>query len=170
MVSDCVQCGFKETEVKPGGAVSPFGKRVSLRVRGSEDLKRDLLKVQCEWGGFLYVCACSSPLASLHPGLPFAFLRLFVNHILRRICLLCSQSDTASVEIPEIELELQPGTLGGKYTTVEGLLFNIREKLLESNMFSIGDSATTAEGARFRQFLDQLDQVIFCCTQWFRMR
>ncbi len=37
------------------------------------------------------------------------------------------QSDTASVEIPELELELASGTLGGLVTTVEGLLTNISQ-------------------------------------------
>jgi len=32
------------------------------------------------------------------------------------------KSDSASVNIPEIELEMQPGSLGGLYTTIEGLL------------------------------------------------
>jgi C4-type Zn-finger protein len=41
------------------------------------------------------------------------------------------QSDSASVEIPELELELAPGTLGGLVTTVEGLLTNISESKYE---------------------------------------
>jgi zinc finger protein len=40
------------------------------------------------------------------------------------------QSDTASVAIPELELELAAGTLGGLVTTVEGLLTNICESKL----------------------------------------
>ena len=47
------------------------------------------------------------------------------------------QSDSASVEIPELELELAPGTLGGLVTTVEGLLTNISESKYEdlANIF-----------------------------------
>lgn len=37
------------------------------------------------------------------------------------------QSDTASVIIPEIELELASGTLGGVVTTIEGLIMKISE-------------------------------------------
>lgn len=37
------------------------------------------------------------------------------------------QSDTASVKIPELELELASGTLGGIVTTVEGLITKISE-------------------------------------------
>ena len=113
MVQDCAHCGFKDTEVKPGGAVSAKGKRVALQVRGAADLRRDLLK-----------------------------------------------SDTAGVSIPEIELELEAGTLGGKYTTVEGLLVNIREKLLDSNMFSYGDSSVASEKSAFAEFLRKLDEVV----------
>lgn len=37
------------------------------------------------------------------------------------------QSDSAGVEIPELELELASGTLGGMVTTVEGLITKISE-------------------------------------------
>ena len=37
------------------------------------------------------------------------------------------QSDTAGVRIPELELELASGTLGGVVTTVEGLITKICE-------------------------------------------
>jgi zinc finger protein len=40
------------------------------------------------------------------------------------------QSDTASVAVPELELELAAGTLSGLVTTVEGLLTNICESKL----------------------------------------
>lgn len=35
------------------------------------------------------------------------------------------KSETAGLEIPELELELSSGTLGGVYTTVEGILEKI---------------------------------------------
>lgn len=46
------------------------------------------------------------------------------------------------LEIPEVELELQPGTLGSVYTTVEGILDKIIEHLDANNPFGQGDSAT----------------------------
>lgn len=52
------------------------------------------------------------------------------------------KSDSAMVFIPELELELRHGTLGGVYTTVEGLLMKIRNSLWNSNPFAIGDSTT----------------------------
>ena len=36
------------------------------------------------------------------------------------------KSDTASISIPEIEFEMGYGTLGGVYTTVEGLLEKVK--------------------------------------------
>ena len=39
------------------------------------------------------------------------------------------QSDTCGVRIPELDLELVEGTLGGRFTTVEGLLQNIIDQL-----------------------------------------
>jgi zinc finger protein len=46
------------------------------------------------------------------------------------------------VRIPELDLELQCGTLGGQYTTVEGLLQKIESNVRNINPFSYGDSTT----------------------------
>lgn len=51
------------------------------------------------------------------------------------------KSDTAGIEIPEIELRLQEGGLNGVYTTVEGLLVKMKECLESANPFGSGDSA-----------------------------
>ena len=51
------------------------------------------------------------------------------------------KSDSCSLTIPEVGLELQPGTLGSMYTTVEGLLDKIITNMEESNPFGKGDSA-----------------------------
>ena len=51
------------------------------------------------------------------------------------------KSDTAGVEIPEIELTLEEGGLDGLYSTVEGLLNRMHERLALTNPFGIGDSA-----------------------------
>ncbi len=44
------------------------------------------------------------------------------------------------LSIPELELDLQHGTLGGVFTTVEGMLNKIRQSLFDSNPFAVGDS------------------------------
>ncbi len=90
MAFACSKCGYKSNEVRGGGAIPPKAKKLVLHLKNAEDLSRDVLKVR-----FLCVngdCNRSFP---------------------------SSQSETASVTIPEIELELSHGTLGGKFTTVE---------------------------------------------------
>ena len=52
------------------------------------------------------------------------------------------KSDTAGITIPEIDLEITQGSLGGFFTSVEGLLEKIRQHLQEGNPFGTGDSAT----------------------------
>lgn len=44
MAFTCEQCGFRNNEVKGGGAVPTFGTLVTLTVETAEDLKRDVLK------------------------------------------------------------------------------------------------------------------------------
>ena len=67
--------------------------------------------------------------------------------------------------IPELELELGHGTLGGVFTTVEGLLNKVHTGLHESNPFAIGDSGskhhserneTSEVKVRFQTFMDKL--------------
>ena len=50
------------------------------------------------------------------------------------------KSDTAMIHIPELDLELQHGTLGGVFSTLEGLMQKIYKNLAEDNPF-VGDSA-----------------------------
>jgi len=65
------------------------------------------------------------------------------------------KSDTAGVEIPELELELNEGGLGGMYTTVEGLLDKLLKKLKDANPFGVGDSVMkhhqTNDGGAFSE-------------------
>jgi zinc finger protein len=100
--------------VKPGGSISAKARRVSLRVKGREDLKRDVMK-----------------------------------------------SDTAGCSIPEIELELTPGTLGGKYTSLEGLLNDIREQIQKVNQFHLGDSGVDDRKEKMVDFMTKFDQVYY---------
>ena len=70
------------------------------------------------------------------------------------------KSDTSSITIPEIDLELVAGTLGGKYTTLEGILNDIKTQLSSLNPFHMGDSSEVGEAAPFRAFLQSLDALI----------
>ncbi|KIJ55559.1 hypothetical protein M422DRAFT_24125 [Sphaerobolus stellatus SS14] len=64
------------------------------------------------------------------------------------------KSETCGLSIPEIDLVLQPGTLGGRFTTVEGILEQVYEELSEK-VFSDSDSSDNA----FVKFLGKLKQV-----------
>jgi zinc finger protein len=57
------------------------------------------------------------------------------------------------VEIPELELELDYGTLGGVLTTVEGLLEKIHDHLNDHNPFADSDKEF---GSKMASFLDSL--------------
>lgn len=104
----CEQCGFKSNEIKGGGAIPKFGTRITLKVRSSDDLAREVLK-----------------------------------------------SDTSGIAIPEVDLELSEGGLDGVYTTVEGLLQKMRERLQSANPFGSGDAAAkqhaTNDGGSFSE-------------------
>nr|AAA85587.1 ORFS9; Method: conceptual translation supplied by author [Saccharomyces cerevisiae] len=77
----------------------------------------------------------------------------------RRITLYCDdaadlsrdilKSETCSMVIPELHLDIQEGTLGGRFTTLEGLLRQVYEEL-ESRIFTQTsdsmDEATKAAG------------------------
>ncbi|KAL2295729.1 hypothetical protein Nmel_017250 [Mimus melanotis] len=79
------------------------------------------------------------------------------------------KSETCSVEIPELEFELGMGALGGKFTTLEGLLKDIRE-LVEKNPFTLGDSSTPSRTGKLQEFIGKLQDVsllwIFCALHF----
>lgn len=70
------------------------------------------------------------------------------------------KSETCGLSIPEVELELTPGTLGGQFTTLEGLLTKVRDELDSKNPFSHGDSAEDARKALFAKLIQKLNSVV----------
>ncbi|OJA10496.1 hypothetical protein AZE42_06409 [Rhizopogon vesiculosus] len=70
------------------------------------------------------------------------------------------KSDTSGLSIPEIDLVLHPGTLGGRFTTLEGILDQVYEELTEK-VFNTGDSGVVDADDRveFQEFLRKLKQV-----------
>ncbi|TGZ63431.1 hypothetical protein CRM22_006921 [Opisthorchis felineus] len=69
-------------------------------------------------------------------------------------------SETAGVRIPELELESMGGTLGGRFTTLEGLLLAIRDQLIGANPFVLGDSASVDEkGGKLSTIIDGLKKI-----------
>ena len=52
------------------------------------------------------------------------------------------KSETCALSIPELDFEVGAGTLGGKFTTIEGLLVAMKEQLTERNPLICGDSSS----------------------------
>ncbi|KAK6150209.1 hypothetical protein DH2020_017734 [Rehmannia glutinosa] len=112
MASSCDTCGYRNSEVKPGGRIPDKGKKIIVHVKNIKDLSRDVIK-----------------------------------------------SDTASVIIPELELELTSGTLGGLVTTVEGLISKIGESLERVHGFTFGDSLDDNKKSKWKEFGAKLDKL-----------
>lgn len=63
------------------------------------------------------------------------------------------------MEIPELDLEVGPGALGGRFTTIEGLINATKEQLAEKGtMFS--DTAEVESKRSMTEFLGNLDKVL----------
>lgn len=72
------------------------------------------------------------------------------------------KSETCGLECPELSLEVNPGTLGGRFTTVEGLLTQVRNDL-HSQIFEAaggGDSLATNQKSQWATFFENLDIAI----------
>jgi len=67
------------------------------------------------------------------------------------------KSDSCTMTFPELELELGPGTLGSRFTTVEGMIDEILSSLL-SNPFIVGDSAEDEQKKRMEKLTSALKQ------------
>ncbi|XP_057436587.1 uncharacterized protein LOC130729000 [Lotus japonicus] len=119
MASTCDACGYRNSELKPGGRIPEKGKKITLYVKNVNDLSRDVIK-----------------------------------------------SDTASVKIPELELELASGTLGGLVTTVEGLISKISESLERVHGFTFGDSLDQDRKSKWIDFKARLDKLLSLEEAW----
>lgn len=121
MSTVCDACGYKSNDVKTGGEVPEKGKRISIKVKTSEDLARDILK-----------------------------------------------SESCALECPELQLSVNPGTLGGRFTTIEGLLTQVRDDLRNQifeadaggNSAQGNDSLSSEEKTRWTAFFDGLNTAI----------
>ena len=70
------------------------------------------------------------------------------------------KSETSDLCIPEIDLELGRGTLGGRVTTVEGLLTEVRDALQRTRFTTLGDSAVARERGQWEDFYARLEGCI----------
>lgn len=119
MASTCDSCGYRNSELKPGGSIPPKGKKIVVRVENVKDLSRDVIK-----------------------------------------------SDTAGVIIPELELELASGTLGGVVTTVEGLITKLSESLERVHGFTFGDSLDDSRRIKWLEFRKNIVKLLSLETPW----
>ncbi|KIW99927.1 uncharacterized protein Z518_10855 [Rhinocladiella mackenziei CBS 650.93] len=76
------------------------------------------------------------------------------------------KSETCVLKSLDLGLEVQPGTLGGRFTTVEGLLTQVRDQL-HGQIFDVGnedlvggDSMSDETRSRWDQFFGKLDRAI----------
>ena len=69
------------------------------------------------------------------------------------------QAETASLIIPELEFEVKPGTLGGRFSTIEGILSSIKQQLSRDNPFATGDASI---GSKMSEFIKKLEDVSVC--------
>lgn len=70
------------------------------------------------------------------------------------------KSETCGLVIPELDLDLTPGTLGGRFTTVEGLLRQVHDEL-ESRVFTeTSDSMEPETKDRWVKFLARLQGAV----------
>jgi zinc finger protein len=63
------------------------------------------------------------------------------------------------LKIPEIDLELEAGSLGGIYTTVEGLLTQIIDGMSENSPIFLGDSALEIKKKQYDEFMKELKEM-----------
>jgi zinc finger protein len=68
------------------------------------------------------------------------------------------KSETAEIEIPEIGVTVVSGSLGGVYSTVEGLIEKMLSTLRDDNPF-VGDSAQNDQKSSFTLFLEKLQDL-----------
>ncbi|KAI6189975.1 hypothetical protein M3Y97_00066700 [Aphelenchoides bicaudatus] len=72
------------------------------------------------------------------------------------------KSDTCYMMIPDLEIEIGPGALSGRFTTVEGLLLATKDQLKEQSAFFFGDSALKDNNTRdkFDQIYNTIDDIV----------
>lgn len=70
------------------------------------------------------------------------------------------KSETCSVLIPELEFELGMAAVGGKFTTLEGLLKDIKDLIVSKNPFVSGDSSMVDRIQKLNEFGEKLDKII----------
>ncbi|XP_057300866.1 zinc finger protein ZPR1-like [Hydractinia symbiolongicarpus] len=67
-------------------------------------------------------------------------------------------SQTCTIRIPELDIDINHSSMGGKFTTLEGLFVNMKEQLGQIFPFAMGDSAP--ENNQIKNTINKLDKAI----------
>ncbi|KAI9803365.1 MAG: nucleolar zinc-finger protein [Piccolia ochrophora] len=76
------------------------------------------------------------------------------------------KSESCAFSCPELNLDVTPGTLGGRFTTVEGLLTQVRDDLhshifdTDGGQVSSGDSLETNDKHKWTTFFEEMKRAI----------
>ncbi|XP_031727638.1 zinc finger protein ZPR1 [Anarrhichthys ocellatus] len=70
------------------------------------------------------------------------------------------KSETCNIAIPELKFELGMGAVSGKFTTLEGLLTDIKDLVVSKNPFICGDSGVTDQVEKLNAFGEKLDKIM----------
>lgn len=70
------------------------------------------------------------------------------------------KSDTCSVAIPELEFEMGGMSVGGKFTTLEGLLTDLLDQVSKNSIFGGGDAVAPDVAARMVAFKERFAGLI----------
>lgn len=72
------------------------------------------------------------------------------------------KAESCAMSCPELSLSVEPGTLGGRFTTVEGILTQVRDDL-KSSIFDVGDGGDSMDmttKSKWSEFFDKLSSAI----------
>ena len=78
------------------------------------------------------------------------------------------KSESATMHVPECDIEMEAGTMGGRFTTIEGVLTQVRNDLRKVVYGEDGDENLTNDGMQWKKkeewsrFFERLDNAIAC--------
>ncbi len=70
------------------------------------------------------------------------------------------KSESCAMSVPELNLQLHPGTLGGRFTTIEGLIRQVKEELFERIYSSQSDSMEAEKREKWEVFFQGLQDAL----------
>ncbi|KAL8792107.1 MAG: hypothetical protein Q9195_005282 [Heterodermia aff. obscurata] len=78
------------------------------------------------------------------------------------------KSESATMHVPECDIEMEAGTMGGRFTTIEGVLTQVRSDLRKVVYGEDDDESLTSDGMQWKKkeewsrFFERLDNAIAC--------